>query len=284
MSLERWKGEYKSIRASAELKERVARQMNRKSMGITKILGVAACFVLVLCIGGVVTVNLWPQAAYAMEGTALWPLVKVVTFGRYEVKDGGYEADVTIPHIEGLLDKELEDQLNEEFRENAQSVILAFEAGVKDLKEEFGDETVHYGVISNYSVKTNNDEILAIDVYLTSMVGNFTAHSYYNIDKQSGKIITFPGLFKDGVDYVAIISEYLSAEMLRLNEEEMGMFWVGDDLMGDEGFEAISPDQKFYINDEGKIVVCFDRYEVAAGAAGSPEFVIPVEIVGDIMK
>ena len=33
-----------------------------------------------------------------------------------------------------------------------------------------------------------------------------------------------------------------------------------------------------------RIVVCFDKYEVAPGSSGSPEFVIPEEIVKDILK
>ena len=60
------------------------------------------------------------------------------------------------------------------------------------------------------------------------------------------------------------------------------MFWVDDDVF--EGFEKIADDQNFYINNEGNIVICFDKYEVAAGAQGSPEFVIPEDVVADILK
>ena len=51
-----------------------------------------------------------------------------------------------------------------------------------------------------------------------------------------------------------------------------------------DGFDKIAEDQNFYINDDGNIVICFDKYEVAAGAQGSPEFVIPEKVVADILK
>ncbi|MDY3927926.1 MAG: RsiV family protein [Clostridia bacterium] len=43
-------------------------------------------------------------------------------------------------------------------------------------------------------------------------------------------------------------------------------------------------DQNFYINDSGNIVICFDKYEVAAGAQGCPEFEIPKSVVESINK
>ena len=71
--------------------------------------------------------------------------------------------------------------------------------------------------------------------------------------------------------------------MTRLNNEEGGMFWVEDDEFT-EGFKGIKKDQNFYINEDGNLVICFDKYDVAAGAQGSPEFVIPNEIIKDIVK
>ena len=60
------------------------------------------------------------------------------------------------------------------------------------------------------------------------------------------------------------------------------MFWVDDEIV--ESFEKISSDQNFYINSDGNVVICFDKYEVAPGAQGSPEFVIPNELIADILK
>ncbi len=58
---------------------------------------------------------------------------------------------------------------------------------MKALKEAFGDETVHMGIDSDYIIKTDNDDILALDVYILYTAGSSsTQHSFYTIDKKDG--------------------------------------------------------------------------------------------------
>ncbi len=275
--------EYKEIKASDLLKEKVKKTMKRDQRNRIIKRATAACVCLLLM--GVVTANINSNFAYAMsEIPGLKGIVKVITFSKYEFSDNGYEAKVVTPKIEGLLDKELEAKLNTEFKQNAESVISAFEKDVNELKQNFGEETVHMGIESNYIVKTDNDKILALDLYTFSVAGSSsTVHSFYTIDKKSGQILTLKGLFEEDADYTAVISAYIKKEMIRLNEKEDGMFWVNSEIP-DWDFQKIKADQNFYINNEGQLVICFDKYEIAAGAQGSPEFVIPKEIIEDITK
>lgn len=278
--------DYQSITASRELKERVAEIMSKEnkktsSKKVFRIVGgCAACMIL----AGGIFLNMSPSTVYALSDIpVIGSIVKIVTFDRYTHTDGGYEADITTPSIEGLLDAELEKKLNDEFKENAGALIAAYEKDVKELKDEYGDETVHMGVTSDYIIKTNNDKILALDVYVLNAAGSsMTIHTYYTIDKQHNKQLTLDGLFKNGADYVTPISEYITEQMLYENEHNDGYFWVGDNTFGNEGFEKIAEDQKFYINDKDELVICFDKYEVAAGAGGSPEFAIPADVISDI--
>lgn len=281
--LEEMKRQYENIKAPEELIVKVNKEINksRATRGFKTGIGAAAAFVVAV---GIVA-NVSPSFAYAMSDVPVMSsIVKVVTLGKYENTDGGYEIKVNTPQIEGLIDEETQAKLNKEFEGQAQSVIAAFEQNVKELKEQFGDETVHMGVEYNYEVKTDTDDILAIDTYTFFAAGSSNSvHNYYTINKHTGEIYTLKGLFKDGADYVTPISEYIKGEMERLNKEEGGMFWVNDDEFV-EGFEKIAEDQNFYINDKGNIVICFAKYEVAAGAQGVPEFVIPNEVVADILK
>lgn len=285
-SFDSLKNEYENIKASDELRKRVKKTMkkeNRKSNVWKGCIGLAAGLAAVIML----VVNFIPSAAYAMSGIpGFAPIIKVITFGKYETSDNGYQAKVVTPKIEGLLDKDLEKKLNDEFKENADAVISAYEQDVRKLKEEFGDEKIHMGVESNYIVKTDNENILALDVYLLNIAGSSsTKHTFYTIDKKTGELLTLKGLFKDDADYVTALSDYIRDEMIRRNKEEQGMFWI-DGVTEDtfEGFKQIKPDQNFYIDDDGRIVICFDKYDVAAGAQGSPEFVIPEDIVKNILK
>lgn len=238
---------------------------------------VAAAFILL--------VNCVPGLAYASSKIpVLGEIVRVVTFGRYEVKNEGYEANVVTPKIEGLLNKELENKLNNEFKENSQAVIAAFEKEIKELQKDFGDD-FHMGVDANYVVRTDNDNILAIDTYIVNLVGSSsTKHSFYTIDKKKGTLIELKGLFKDNADYITPISEYIISEMKKENQAGTGGFWIGNEDELVDGFEQIKEDQSFFINDAGNIVICFDKYEVAPGAYGCPEFEIPEKVVKDILK
>ncbi|MOA66629.1 Anti-sigma-V factor RsiV [compost metagenome] len=50
-------------------------------------------------------------------------------------------------------------------------------------------------------------------------------------------------------------------------------------------FTSISKDQSFYINNDSKLVIVFNEYDVAPGAMGSVEFVIPTEVIaGDLVS
>lgn len=281
---EQAKKEYIQITASEELKRKVAQTMKQtRAHRLLKNTVIAAASVLIISIGAV---NLSPGLAYAVSDVPLLgSIVRVVTLDRYEYKDHGYEANIVTPKIEGLLNKELEEQINNEFKENAAFIIAAYEKDVKELKAEFPDEEVHMAIESNYIVKTDNDDILAIDAYIFTASGSSnTIHHFYTIDKKTGELLTLSGLFKDDADYIDVISQYITGEMQRINANEDGLFWIDGEENVFDGFKAIKPEQNFYINDDGNLVICFDKYEVAAGAQGSPEFVIPQEIIAEILK
>lgn len=241
--------------------------------------GVAAAFVL--------TFNAIPNLAYAVSDIpVLSDAVKIVTLGRFEQNKNGNEAKVVTPKLEGLINKELEKKLNNEFKENSDAVIKAFQNDIKELEEEFGEGEFHIGVDADYVVRTDNENILAIDCYILNIAGSSsTKHSFYNIDKKTGELLTLQSLFKKESDYITPISKYIKKEMQKQNESGEGYYWIDENEPGDfEGFSKIKADQNFFINESGNIVICFDKYEVATGAGGCPEFEIPNNILKDILK
>lgn len=277
--------DYQNIKAEPEFRERIEKTMareRRKEKG-RKIMKWSVSTAACVIIAGVVSLNAIPSAAYALSDVpVIGQIIKVVTLGRYENDENGYHADIKTPKIEGLLDKKLEDKLNSEFRENADALIAAYEKDVKEMKKEFGDETIHMGVESDYTVRTDNDNVLALDVYIFNVAGSSsTKHTFYNIDKKSGKLLELKDLFKKDADYITPISAYIKEEMKKENTVNDGLFWTEDDEFT-EGFKNIKADQNFYINNDNRIVICFDKYEVAAGAQGCPEFEIPDSVVKDI--
>lgn len=282
--LEKIKEEYMQIKASDTLKARIDMTMKASKRNNTntwrKITGLVACLIIAFSL----SLNLSPVfAATVADIPGMSEMVKALTFGRYVVKDGGYQASIETPKIEGLLDKELQDKLNKDFKDNSNALILAFESDMKELKKQFPGEEVHLGINSGYIVKSDNENILAIDVYMANTVGSSsTTHKFYSLDKKTKTLLALPSLFKKNSDYIKKLSEYITAEMIRQNEKGENTYWVDDPTFGP--FKGIKENQNFYINNDGRIVICFDKYEVAPGSSGSPEFVIPEEVVKDILK
>ena len=237
---------------------------------------IAAAFVMV--------VNCIPSLAYAASDVPiLGDIVRVVTFGRFEVQEENYDAKVNIPKIEGLLNKDLENKLNKELADNANTIITAFENDIRQMEELYGDKNFHLSVNADYIVKTNNEDILAVDFYFTTIeASSVTSHRFYNIDKKAGTLITLDSLFKKNADYITPISNYILDEMKNENENNGGFYFLDGDE--DERFTKIRKDQNFYINNDGNLVICFDEYEIAAGAQGSPEFLIPDDVIAKIVK
>ena len=224
----------------------------------------------------VMTLNIFPAAAYAlMDVPVLGSVVNVVTFGRFEADNNGYVADITTPKVEGLLDKEFEEKLNREFRDNAETVIAAYEEDVKTLMAEAGGGEIHKSITSDYVLITDNENILSLDVYIsvTAASGN-EIHTYYNIDKNENKLLTLSDIFASDKDFITPISEYIKKEIEKDIADGNDLYWDNENA-----FEKIHKNQEFYITDEGNLVICFDEYEIAAGAAGNPQFEIPVEVI-----
>lgn len=268
--------------ASDNLKKKVrGKIMKNKIANFGKAFGGAVAAMLALV---TISANISPSFAYAVNDVpVLGSIVKVVTLNRYENKIGGSEATIVTPQIEGLSDEKLMEEINRELGENADMLIKEFEKEANAIFEEFGEEA-HMGVVSDYTVRTDTEDYYAIDIYYFNVVGSSsTTHKFYTVNKKTGELVTLKGLFKEDADYITPISKIVKDEMIRRNNEEDGMFWVEKDEFTD-GYEGITEDVNFFINNKGNIVICYDKYEVAAGAQGCPEFEIEKELIKDILK
>ncbi len=245
-------------------------------------IGVTASLFLVIAAATIALNASQTFASTVAELPGMSKVVRILTFGKFEYKENGFMATIEMPQIEGLENKELERQINDNFLDYSEELIKTFLADMKNLKENFPGEEVHMGIQSGYTIKTDNEEVLAFDLYMVNMVGSSsTIHKYYTIDKKTQTLLSLPGLFKEDSNYREVISHYIKEEMKRQNEAGTSYYWTKEDTSA-EVFDLIKEDQSFYINNEGNLVICFDKYEVGPGSSGSPEFIIPNDVIKDI--
>jgi hypothetical protein len=175
-----------------------------------------------------------------------------------------------------MENKTLESTLNKKYLEESKKLYKDFMAEMESVKENGGG---HLGVESGYDIKTDNDQILAIGRYVVSTVNSYSEYTYDTIDKKNELLITLPSLFKED-SYINLINENIKEQMRSQMETNPDKFYWLD---GELGFKTIAKDQSFYINDKGKLVIVFNKYEVAPGYMGVCEFTIPTDVISNVL-
>lgn len=237
---------------------------------------------LILFVAGV---NALPvQAAALQDVPLLGTLVRVFTFREYR-SDVGYGARIRIAQVEGLNNQELEDVVNAELRADGEAFIAQYEADIAELEAELGADAIHMGVETFYEVMASNDEVFSLRVeYFWVAGGSAVSYDFYTVNQETGEMITIASLFRPGSDYLGVINGYLIDQMAAANAAAgHPLYWIDDKDPYTEAFTGIEVDHNFYITAEGKLVIAFDEYEVASGAMGTPEFVIPTELIAGLL-
>ena len=282
--MNKFRNEYENIEIPDELEFLVRttikeqeKKMKRKNI-INKSV-IAAAVAGVVFVG---SINLSSEISYALsEVPVLGSIVRVLTFKTFELKDNNFDAELKTPAIEGL-DSKLEAMLNKKYLDENQKLYDDFMKEIDELKKADMEEA-HMGIASGYEVKTDTDKLLVIGRYVVNTVGSSsTTIKYDTIDKQNKLLITLPSLFKDEA-YIDIISENIKAQMKEQMKDENNVYWLEDEMMGDENFSNIDKNQSFYITKDNQLVIAFDKYEVAPGYMGNPEFIIPSELLKDAL-
>lgn len=259
----------------ASIQEAKRKRIKKRPVFRNSFIGVAAA--AAIFIG---SINVSPAFAKSMVNVPiLGSIVEVFTVQQLTVDEGTYQADVSTPGITGLEDEELQAALNEKYAVENRELFEKFEKEIAELKEAGGG---HLGVDAGYEVLTDNDRILSIMRYqVNTVASSSTTMSYDTIDKIDNVLITLPSLFKDD-SYIEAINAYIAEEMERQMAADEMISYFTDNEYG-EGFTTIKPDQNFYITDDQKLVLSFDKYEVAPGYMGVVTFEIPTDIVKDLL-
>ncbi|MDE5716593.1 MAG: RsiV family protein, partial [Lachnospiraceae bacterium] len=272
------------------------RGKGRKKIGRTAGWAAAAAVFML-----VIVPNISAEAAYAMEQIpVLGGVISAVTIRNYRYESEQFSADIREVKLEqgdeaggvstddigteeaGQETAKMEGSIqtiNHSIEEMTDRLIARFEEQV-DLGEGHGSINVDHEVV------TDTDTWFTLRIDVTEIAGSgFQYQYYYHIDKATGEIASLKHLFKEGADYITPISENIKEQMrAQMRADESKIYWVDSEEEMGEQFEAIKDDQNFYLNKEGRLVICFDEYEVAPGYMGLVEFAVEEEAIAEIRK
>lgn len=235
----------------------------------------AACFAVLFGV-----LNLSPTAAaVAADIPILNGLYKIMTIQNYTQKENGIDYQVSVPEIEAA--GPLAQQINAAIQEKVDAHLAKTRQDWADYQEAFlatgGTQAElaerEMNVIVDYEIKSQTDTRVSFVVTLAEgWVAAFEERYYYNLDLANNQPLTLEMLL--GENWVQICNESIQRD-IAASADETGFSYFFPPEEG--GFSTVDADTTFYIRADGVPVVTFAKYEIAAGAAGLPEFPITAE-------
>ena len=255
----------------------------------------------------VILPNTSGTVAYAMSKLpVLGGLVDVVTFRDYQYEDDRNMADVKVPELamvpqkdstENLVTKDLagealmEEESMQAKEENLEKTMEEINAEIQAITEPFIEEFKanlekeqgYQDIIVESEIVNTAKKYFTLKLICYMGSGSGTEWNYYyTIDLATGERLHLKDIFAEGVDYITPISENIISQMReKMAEDEMNMYWL-DDEIEELNFKEIKEDQSFYIDADGSLVISFNEGDVAPMYMGVVEFTIPDEVTADI--
>ncbi len=239
---------------------------------------VAACAALCACVLFMVTVNAFPVLAMELSDVpVIGGLTKVLTFYRFEAADESIYIRLKVPELRNTGNSELEERVNREVRLRVDEKMEEAKTRAKEFFEAYlatggvKDEYIPMDFTIDYRINCQNDRYVSFTVSQVETQASFYEEcDYYNIDMETGKDLTLQDML--GEDYINICNEAVREGIAANEKKNPEGRYFHDELE----FQSIEPDQDFYINEAGHVVVVFPKYALAPGYMGSQEFeVVP---------
>lgn len=283
--MEKWKEEYENIKVPEEMKEKVEEAVARakkqkKKTRVVRIWKSAGSMAAVLAVVLFLPNTSQTAAAAMQQIPILGDFFKVVTVREYQIEEERNQADVKVPEVVPTESSDQNEEVGKQAQQTAEEINFDIQKVTDELIEEFKSTMEEYGeegyqdLIIDSKVLADNDCWFSLDLVLYQGAGSgYERHRHYTIDKQTGKRAVLSDFYGD--DYIETISAEVKEQMkARMAADENVVYWLDSDIP-EWNFREIAPDQDFYVNADGQVVICFDEYEVAPGYMGCVEFAMP---------
>ena len=242
---------------------------------LPRIAASAACFVFIILF---LLPNVSVTYAQALEPIpVIGDIVRVVTIRNYFYSDDKHEMDIDVPKIEG--DNDAAENINQDINQLTETLVEQFYEDV----ELIGDEG-HSSIYLDYETVTNTDTWFTLKIRVHEAAGSSnTYYKFYHIDKRTNEIVKLGDLAKDNSFYDVLVKEIKRQMKLQMENDSSVVYWLDDSIIGKD-YVSLTENHNFYWNDNGDLVIIFDKYEVGPGAMGTPEFVIDRGVFKDFLK
>ncbi|MGL4818646.1 MAG: DUF3298 domain-containing protein [Bacilli bacterium] len=236
----------------------------------------------VLMLTFVTSINASPAfAASVKEIPILGSFVELVASKTIRETKEWSETEVYVPKVEGLADEQFQAKLNAMIQERMEAHIARGQKNADELMQARIDTGTDPTLISKVKVFADYERYYADENYLSFSIFMYdeTAPSYlerylYTIDVQNGRSLTLGDLIQTDAQ-MEQMNEEIRQQIAAREQADENQIYFHDEW----GFKTISPEQPFFINKNGNIVIYFEKYAIAPGYMGEQTFVMPKTIV-----
>lgn len=234
----------------------------------------AACLIF-----STAALNISPHFAdAAAEFPVFGNLAQVLTVREYIDGDATYLAgtdDGTEITDEELLEKYVNEQINAK----TSAIIAEAEANAQKMLniELNGEKSDYQGIMPaifdvTYEIYCQTSDVLSFVINTTHTQASALNRQYfYNVNPISNAEIGLHEILGD--DYISICNTQIKEQIAQREAADVSNVYYHDE----QEFQSISPNQKFYINDKGNVVISFEKDVIAPKEMGVQTF----EIVKD---
>lgn len=289
--LEKMKEIYNDTTIPEELNDRVQqeiaksrRQQAAQNSGgqksrISKVIRGMEAAAAAVCILFTAALNTSPVfAKEAAQLPVIGGIAQILTIRSYETEQDDIAVSVEIPTIEMIAEDTgiTVDGINQAILAycnqcaddaiaRAEEYRTAFlETG--GTPEEWAEHNINITV--SYEIKQQSSDYLSFVVRgVENWSSAFNESRYYNLDLSTGKTVTLKDILGD--DYVELANKDIG-EQIAERQRAGEVFFTAEE----GGFTGISENVKFYINENNRPVIVFEKYEIAPGSSGEIEFEI----------
>lgn len=257
----------------AMLVDKTIEKSRKRPKKTVRIVSCTAAVFAAACISFVVTLNVSPAFAKTMyDIPVLGDVCRVFTFREYHFEDNMKIVNVRLPKIENTGNTELERRVNEEITKRMDQSVKESEQRAKENYDAYiatggnPDEYIPTDIGVSYEIKSSNENTLSfvLEKY-ECRASAYSERFFYNLNLKTGEAFTLKDLL--GPDYQQEVYQQVLAQTKTLDEDTKQLLFpemLTPDLINEE--------RGFYLDENGTIVVVFEKYEIAAGAAGALEF------------
>ena len=209
-------------------------------------------------------------------------LAEVFTVREYREKNDTDLIEAKIPAIKNTGNEDLEDRINYEISSKINEVLEEARARAEEYKEAVlstggtMDDYIPTKINVDYKITYQDDKIISFVITKSeSSASAYQEQYFYNIDIQNGKELNLRDVL--GEDYKKIVDEEVNKQIReRMEKNEENIYFTAEE----GGFSGIENEyQDFYIDENKKATVVFQKYEIAPGYMGIQNFEIPNDVL-----